>query len=54
MVSELLGETESKQITFMVLLKHLFAKFLSLGLHLKKEMKKKSNKMSRVLHRTGR
>ena len=53
-VSEPLGETKSEQIKFVVLLKHLFTKSLSPGLHSKREMRKKSSKMSRVLHRTGR
>jgi len=53
-VSEPLGETKSRQTEFMVLCKHWFARSLSPGLRLKKEMKKKSSKMSRVFHRTGR
>lgn len=51
---EPLGETKSRQIRFMVLLKHLFAKSLSPGMHSKREMRKKSSKLTRVLHRIGR
>lgn len=48
------GETKSRQIKLMVLLKDLFAKSLSPGLRSKRAMRKKSSKTSRALHRTGR
>lgn len=39
MVWETFGETESRQIKFMVLLKHLSAKSFSPGLHSKRDGK---------------
>lgn len=54
MGSEPLGETKSRQITFMVSLKHLFDKSFSPGLDAKRKMQKKCSKMNRVLHRKGR